>query len=205
MAVLPPIDLWLVRHARPLIEPGICYGRLDMPADTNHTHESAARLAQALAGTLPLVWCSPMRRARQLADALVAALPGLTYQVDEALAEMDFGAWEGQPWDGIGQTAMDQWTSQFLHHAPGGGETVAQLLNRVRQSLEACHRHAQQNGHPPVLWVTHAGVIRALDVILQHPDPNQLTAADWPKHGPGFGEWVKQRHGAPLSPPAPRR
>lgn len=199
----PPIDLWLVRHARPLIEPGICYGRLDMPADAAHTRESAARLAQALAGNQPQVWCSPMRRARQLADALVAALPGVTYQVDEALAEMDFGTWEGQPWDQIGQPSMDQWTSRFMDHAPGGGETVAQLLTRVRQALEACHRHAQQHGHSPVVWITHAGVIRALDVLLHHPDPNRLTAADWPRHGPGFGEWV-QRHGAPPSVRRPR-
>jgi alpha-ribazole phosphatase len=187
--------LWLVRHARPLIDPGICYGRLDIPADTAHTHASAARLAQALAGTQPSVWCSPMRRARQLADALTAARPGLSYQVSEALAEMDFGAWEGQPWTEIGQTAMEQWTNQFMHHAPGGGETVAQLLARVQQALDTSINNAQQNGHWPVLWITHAGVIRALDVMRHHPHPNQLTAADWPRHGPGFGEWVSLRHG----------
>ncbi|MBV8617950.1 MAG: phosphoglycerate kinase, partial [Curvibacter sp.] len=31
--------LWLVRHARQLIAPGTCYGRLDVPADPAHTLE----------------------------------------------------------------------------------------------------------------------------------------------------------------------
>jgi alpha-ribazole phosphatase len=205
MAVLEPIDLWLVRHARPLIEPGLCYGRLDVPADAAHTHESAARLAQALADTQPLVWCSPLRRARQLADALVAALPGLTYQVDDALAEMDFGNWEGQPWDQIGQTAMDQWTDCFQYHAPGGGETVAQLLARVHTALETCRRQAHGSGHSTVIWITHAGVIRALDVLLNHPDPTGLTAAEWPRKAPAFGKWSMMPRCVLPSRPGPPR
>jgi alpha-ribazole phosphatase len=204
MAVQQPLELWLVRHARPLIEPGICYGRLDVPADTAHTQESAARLARALAGPRPLVWSSPLRRARQLADALVAALPGLTYQVNNALAEMDFGNWEGQPWDQIGQTAMDQWTECFQHHAPGGGESVAQLLARVHSAVETCRRQAQLNGHSTVIWITHAGVIRALDVILHHPEPKQLTAAEWPRKAPAFGEWTMMPRCVLPSRPGPR-
>lgn len=51
--------LWLVRHARPEVAPGLCYGRLDVAADARHSRESARLLAQAL----PPVWppCTTLR------------------------------------------------------------------------------------------------------------------------------------------------
>ena len=41
MNALPIPRLWLVRHARPLVAPGICYGRLDMQADAQATADAA--------------------------------------------------------------------------------------------------------------------------------------------------------------------
>ena len=43
------MKVWLVRHAQPLIAPGICYGATNMPAESQATLEAA----QALARTLP--------------------------------------------------------------------------------------------------------------------------------------------------------
>ena len=36
--------LWLVRHARPLIDTDRCYGRLDMAADAQATRQAATIL-----------------------------------------------------------------------------------------------------------------------------------------------------------------
>ena len=39
--------LWLVRHARPLIDTERCYGRLNAPADEAATRQAAQALHQA--------------------------------------------------------------------------------------------------------------------------------------------------------------
>lgn len=40
-----PACLWLLRHAQPLIAQGVCYGRLDVPADPSQTLQAAMRFA----------------------------------------------------------------------------------------------------------------------------------------------------------------
>ena len=79
--------LHLIRHPRPLVAAGICYGRLDIPAE--NAAAEAARLRRELPLELP-VWSSPLLRCRALAAEL-HPLP----RIDDRLAEMDFGAWEG--------------------------------------------------------------------------------------------------------------
>ncbi|WP_371809255.1 histidine phosphatase family protein [Aquabacterium sp. A08] len=191
------LELWLVRHARPLVEPGVCYGRLDVPADPAHTAASAQALTAALraaqgatAEPLPL-WTSPRTRAQALAQAVAQHPPAGLYpplQVDERLAEMDFGTWEGRRWDALPRAELDAWTDDFHHHRPGGGEHVGGFLARVRDALDACHRQAQALGARRAVWVTHAGVVRAVQVWLaQTPQP--LRARDWPTAACDFGAW----------------
>jgi alpha-ribazole phosphatase len=40
------MPLWVVRHARPLIAPGVCYGALDVPACPQTIRDAAEALAQ---------------------------------------------------------------------------------------------------------------------------------------------------------------
>ncbi|HEY8356529.1 MAG TPA: histidine phosphatase family protein [Ramlibacter sp.] len=171
--------LWLARHARPLVAPGTCYGAGEVMADAAHTLESAALLAQVLPPALP-VRTSPRLRCTALADALAQLRPDLHPAPDARLAEMDFGSWEGRSWDAIGQAAIDTWTADFARHRCGGGESVSDLLARVAQALaEAC------DGRRDMLWITHAGVARAVRVLTA--PPMALDAAAWPREGPAFG------------------
>lgn len=194
-------ELWLVRHAQPLVAPGVCYGRLDVPADPAHTQASAQALGAALhaaqgqgghrTGPLP-VWTSPRARAHVLAQALAAHAPaGLLLshpQRDERLAEMDFGVWEGQRWDDIPRAELEAWTDDFHHHRPGGGENVAEFLHRVRTALEDSAEQAWTMGSPRVVWLTHAGVIRAVQLLLAGVT-RPARASDWPADAPAFGQW----------------
>jgi len=44
------VSLWLVRHAQPLIESGVCYGALDVAADETATTQAAQALARHYPG-----------------------------------------------------------------------------------------------------------------------------------------------------------
>jgi alpha-ribazole phosphatase len=120
-------------------------------------------------------------------------------RADERLAEMDFGHWEGQRWDDIPRPALDAWTADFHHHRPGGGESVASFLARVRAALDDCAQQARGPGVHRVLWITHAGVVRAIDVCLART-ATPLRAMDWPAAACGFGQWQVRHWPAP--PPA---
>lgn len=150
--------LHLIRHPRPLIEAGFCYGRLDVAA------EAPEAIAAHLRANLPLglpLWSSPLRRCLDLAR-LLHPEP----LVDERLAEMDFGHWEGQPWDAIPRGELDAWAADVAGYAPPGGESPRAVLARVQAFM------ANLAVEEAVL-VTHAGVIRLLLAEQQGLPPSR--------------------------------
>lgn len=174
--------LWLVRHATPLIETGTCYGSLDVAADPADTETAAEALTPLLPPRAVLV-CSPLQRCRQLAAALVRRRPDAAVEQDSRLAEMHFGTWEGRRWSDLGAAALDAWTADFAHHAPGGGETVEDFIARVAAAVDAL-----PGGD--TVWITHAGVIRAAGLIAagRHDNP---SAGDWPRQTIAFGSCLR--------------
>ena len=190
MSAPAPGQLWLVRHAQPLVAPGICYGALDLRADPVATADSARRLAAALPGAIA-IWHSPLQRCEQLTNALLALRPDLTFTLepDARLAEFDFGAWEGRAWSDLARADIDAWTAQFAQHRPGGGESLAGMLARVGAALHAARQHCAQG--QDLLWISHAGVARCVQWLLNHP-PGQMPRADqWPASAPAYGDWVR--------------
>jgi len=177
------MKLWLARHACTLAPEGTCYGASDVEADAAATLEAA----QALAASLPaglVVRSSPLRRCRQLAEALQGLRADLAHEPDARIAEMDFGTWEGQRWDAIGRGAMDRWMADFAAHRCGGGESVTLLLERVDAAL-----HAMRARGDDALWITHAGVVRAVRLLARGAGVPP-TAADWPVESLAFGACV---------------
>ena len=162
-------QLWLIRHPQVQIQAGICYGQLDVPSDVSCN----AIQAQLLATTLPLgltIYCSPLQRCHHLAITLLALRNDLQMKLDPNLREMDFGQWEGQPWAEIPQHEIAAWTNNFLHYPAGGGESVSAFMARVNQSY--------QNFTHSCAWITHAGVIRASNLL--HAKKIISQACDWP-------------------------
>ncbi|KQP23275.1 histidine phosphatase family protein [Pseudorhodoferax sp. Leaf267] len=178
------MQLWLVRHAALPQAAGLCYGATDLAADAAHTEATALRLAAQLP-PIARAWCSPLQRCRVLADRLQALQPGLAIASDARLAEMDFGAWECQPWDAIGAAALDAWTDDFAAYRPGGGESVAQLMQRVGAALRHCAAMPAAHG----LWITHAGVIKTAQWLASGRPPI-AHATQWPRESVAFGAWT---------------
>jgi len=175
--------LWIVRHATPLITSGVCYGALDVAADAQHSLQAAHALAQAL----PLhckISVSPLQRCMQLAHALLGLRPDLKPQTDSRLREMDFGTWEGVAWEAIPLAAMQDWTDDFGEYRFGGVESANQVLARVAGLWDA----ARQNPDEPQVWITHAGVARAAQ-LLSKGIRSVESASQWPQDAPGYGEW----------------
>ena len=178
------MTLWVVRHAQPLIAPGICYGALDVLAGAQATQHAAEKLA----AELPLgiaVLTSTLQRCEQLAQDLYGLRPDLTIQHEPRLVEMNFGVYDGIAWADIPKDALDTWTADFAHHRFGGQESVAQFMARVAEVWDEWHAEPAQDQ----VWITHAGVARAA-VLLQQGSRLPAAAHHWPTHAPGFGQWI---------------
>lgn len=180
------MKLWLLRHAQVALPPGLCYGASDVPA---HTHLTQAA-AEATAPLLPrhaALWVSALGRAAQLAEVVHSLRPDLQPpHADARLNEMNFGQWELQPWSTIPRSAFDAWMADFAHHRFGGAESTQMLLYRVAEALGELRPATSTD----VLWITHAGVIRAVRHILDSGGVHIREAAEWPKDAPEPGGWV---------------
>jgi len=179
--------LWLLRHARVALPEGVCYGASDVAADAQATEAAARQWAERVPPRLA-VQHSPLQRCERLALSLQALRPDLTLESDARLRELDFGDWEGRPWSAVGREAMDAWLADFAQARPGGhGESVAALMARVGAAFDdwrASERDA--------VWVTHAGVIRAVRLLAQGVRRVRV-AGDWPMQNVAFGEaWLLQ-------------
>jgi alpha-ribazole phosphatase len=145
--------IYLVRHPRPEVPAGHCYGRSDLTANEADVERVLAALAnQGLPGAMP-VYASPLARSAVLAQRLSPA-PAF----DARLAEMDFGAWEMRNWDDIPRSQIDAWSADLLHYRPGGGESVMDVAARVA-GFDADIR---REGHAQALVICHAGTMRLM-------------------------------------------
>lgn len=188
-----PVNLWLVRHARPLVAEGVCYGALDVDADAAGSVHAANRLAAVVPSGAGLV-VSGLRRARRLAEDLVRLRPDLSLRTDARLNEMDFGRWEGWPWARIPREALEAWSADFPGYRFGGRESAQQVIGRVAAALAdtcriACQAAGSGNAPGDVVWITHAGVIRAATHLIDCPGKPLESASQWPSEAPAWGEW----------------
>jgi alpha-ribazole phosphatase len=156
------MTLLLVRHTTPQIEPQRCYGRLDVPLAASAEADIAA--AVAALPRVERVICSPARRCLPLGAAL-ARRDQADLVPEPALAELDFGTWEGVAWDDVDRTAVDAWAADPWGYAPGDGESLATLWARIAGLVARLPP-------PPatVALVSHHGPLRVLLLqLLQRP------------------------------------
>ena len=151
----------LLRHGQTEHTPERRYsGRNDLPLSRVGRAEAEAAAARAAELGIEVVVSSPVRRTRETAEVVGAALR-LPVEVDDDLAEMDFGDLEGRTLDealAAHPLAVRRFTSDVTVPAPGG-ESVADVSARVaRARRRLLDRHAGRT----VLVVTHVTPIKLL-------------------------------------------
>ena len=156
---------WLIRHA--IVDENaraMLYGLMDVPLCETSLLEQAP-MYQALADRLPrpAAWkVTPLSRTKRTAEAIFAAgYPRTEPEVEAGLIEQSLGEWQGLPHTELpARLSLPRHAFWPLagHERPPGGETLAEVIERVGTALEhLAMRHAGQD----VVGVSHGGAIRA--------------------------------------------
>ena len=198
--------IFLVRHGDVDVSPGICYGQLDCSVTSSfnkdlqklidyfqthclfsdHPQQLQHHKEQKL--DLPIIITSPLQRCAQLAEGLQNyfdnnysspkdSVSRSSVQINQDFKEINFGQWEGQSWQSIGQKNIEEWNNDLLNFTFPGGESARSFDRRVINAWHALQQQlAEQTQTQQVIIICHAGVIRSiLSDFLQIPLQHSLT------------------------------
>jgi broad specificity phosphatase PhoE len=155
--------LIVVRHGRTEHNAsGRLLGRLDPPLDELGRRQAAA-LAAAV-GPVDRVISSPLRRARETAEAFVASAPSgaeveIDVEIDDRWIELDYGALDGTPLGAVPPETWQEWREDVTFRPPGG-ETLVELGDRVGSALDELAAHGSARERTTVV-VTHVSPVKA--------------------------------------------
>lgn len=152
----------LVRHGETTWNAeGRYQGQTDVPL-SGVGRWQARMLARRLAREdIDVIYASDLRRAWGTAE-VIAATHGLPVRAEPRLREIGFGAWEGLTNREIEERAPEAlavWHDDPLNTAAPGGETLAQVAERVGSALDDI---TEGHSDETVLVVAHGGTLRLL-------------------------------------------
>ncbi|TGL73673.1 alpha-ribazole phosphatase [Leptospira yasudae] len=151
------MELYLIRHTTPDVPAGTCYGRTDVPLQSDFLSEFS-NVLEKLPALPQTLYSSPSSRCKKLAEFLTENRP-IRLEYSNSLMELDFGIWEGKLWSAIPRSESEVWTKDFVKARPPGGESYLALNERVADYLDEILNTSENS---PIGMVTHAGVIRAV-------------------------------------------
>ena len=171
-------------------------GRTDVPLNAQG-EQAAQQLAPFIATLQPeLVLCSPLQRAQQTAQ-----LAGLiTYELEPALMEWDYGAWEGRRTVDIRAELGDPTWVIWDHPVPPGdtpGEQLDEVAARATQVINHCLPvlHSGQDcilvAHGQFLRILAATWLGMPPIFGRHLalDPAHISALGWEHSCPVIRTW----------------
>jgi broad specificity phosphatase PhoE len=144
------VRLTLVSHA---MTDAMAAGRFPTDEPLNAIGHRQADATVEL-GIADAAFCGPEKRARQTAELL-----GLPATVEPRLADLDCGRWRGDVLGGVDPADLAIWLTD-PERAPHGGESVVELVERVRGWLESL---TSRRGR--LVAVTHPAVVRAAVLV----------------------------------------
>lgn len=135
-------------------------GQEDIDLDATG-RQQAASAAALLANSNPTrIVSSDLRRAFGTAQAL-ASVTGLEVEVDSRLRETFLGQWQGLTFADIVERfpdQMDEWNAGSVEVRPGGGETRAEMAERMAGGILEAVDGLDADG--TLVVVTHGGAAR---------------------------------------------
>lgn len=156
---------WLIRHA--IVDENaraMLYGVMDVPlCETSLLEQGPMYRSLATRLPRPATWkVTPLSRTRRTAEAIFAAgYPDTELAEEPDLIEQSLGEWQGLPHADLpARLSMPKHAFWPLagHERPPGGESLAEVIERVGAALE---RLADQHSDQDVVIVSHGGSIRA--------------------------------------------
>jgi len=160
------MEIYLIRHTKPDIMPGICYGKSDIMPAESFQEETGLIKVKIKDIKFDAVFSSPLKRCSVLADALFES-----YIISDLLTEMNFGRWEGVSWEAVFQDPEgEKWFDDYLTYPCPEGESFQDLCNRVKEFTEFMNNKDFKR----VALVTHAGIIRAFRILFEGIDPESV-------------------------------
>ena len=188
-----PTTMLLLRHGQTELSVQKRFSGVGEQPLTEHGRVQAAAAAARLATSgATAVVSSPLRRARETAELVAAALD-LELAVEPGLRETDFGDWEGYTFAEVRQKwprELDAWLADPAV-APPFGESFDATTTRVRQARD---RVLASYGGRTVVLVSHVTPIKtllrlALDappsaLYRMHLDLACLSQVQWFSDGP---------------------
>ena len=190
---MTPTTTLLLRHGQTVLSVEKRFsGTGDQPLTEVGRAQAAAAAGRLASSGATAVVASPVRRARETAELVAAAL-GVEAAFEAGLRETDFGDWEGHTFGEVGKgwpQEMAAWLAD-PDVAPPGGESFTATAARVR---EARDRVLASYAGQTVVLVSHVTPIKtllrfALDappsaLYRMHLDLACLSEVQWFSDGP---------------------
>lgn len=146
------MELFVIRHTEVNNPENLCYGNIEMPLVKNY-EKITKKFFDNLPKNIEKIFSSPSKRCTDLLECM-----NLEFSKRKELKELDFGDWEGRRWSEINKADLNTWMNDFIYKSPKNGEKMIDLYNRVIDFT----KNIFTMNLSKVLFVTHAGVIRAL-------------------------------------------
>jgi len=152
------MTITLIRHTSVDVPPEICYGQSDVDVSATFEAEAEVVYAKLKNRHFDTVYSSPLIRCRKLATYCGFPDP----ITDARLMEINFGDWELKDWNEINDPQLQRWYDNWTDEIPTNGESFRDMIFRVESFLY----ELKNRNHKQVVIFTHAGVMRAIQVIL---------------------------------------
>lgn len=156
---MTPGPILLARHGQTAENAeGRFQGQEDVPLNAEGRAQAHALAEAARGHDIAELWCSPLIRARETADAVGAAI-GLQPRPDARFMEADTGEWTGLLKADVERDEPELWAAYMRAGEEWrfpGGESLEEQQERVVDGLVS----VTHDGALPALVVCHRGVIR---------------------------------------------
>ena len=160
------MEIYLIRHTKPKVGKGICYGQTDLEIDETSFEQELNFISKKLPNHIEKYFSSPLKRCRQLAEKLNS-----DFSTDKRLMELNFGNWENKNWNEIDQNQLNGWMQDFVNISPPNGENYKDLHLRTESFINEVLKTNLQK----IAIITHAGNIRSfLSFVLSLPLENSF-------------------------------